>query len=262
MRKSGPAPIGRYLTPRKASGISATMINALKITAESTALCGVARLHDVERVELRIGHREGRRDDGEVLGDIVGDTKGRQRPARDQQLLADFHHLNQLGRVGVEIDHVGRFLGGLRAGVHRHPHICLGQGRGIVGAIAGHGHHAPAGLLLADELHLVLRRGLRQEVIDAGFLGDGGGGERVIPGDHDGADAHAPQLVEARAHAALDDVLELDYAQHARLLHGAIGVSLCFGHHQRRTAHAGDAIDNHFQFVAAYSPMLRHIGGN
>ena len=32
----------RYLTPRSASGISATMMSALKITAESTALCGVA----------------------------------------------------------------------------------------------------------------------------------------------------------------------------------------------------------------------------
>ena len=34
---------GRYETPRKASGISAMMMSALKITAERIALCGVAR---------------------------------------------------------------------------------------------------------------------------------------------------------------------------------------------------------------------------
>ena len=33
--------MGRYFTPRRASGIKATMISALKITAASTALCGV-----------------------------------------------------------------------------------------------------------------------------------------------------------------------------------------------------------------------------
>src|SRR5690348_13766077 len=37
------APIGLYFTPRNASGIRKTMINALKITAERMAVFGVAR---------------------------------------------------------------------------------------------------------------------------------------------------------------------------------------------------------------------------
>jgi hypothetical protein len=70
---------------------------------------------------------------------------------------------------------------------------------------------------LLDQRHLVLGRGLGEEVVDAGLLGDGLGGQRVVAGDHHGADAHAPQLVEPLAHALLDDVLEVDHAEHPRV---------------------------------------------
>ena len=40
---NGAAPRGRYCTPRNASGISAIIMSALKITAERIALCGEAR---------------------------------------------------------------------------------------------------------------------------------------------------------------------------------------------------------------------------
>ena len=134
-----------------------------------------------------------------------------------KQLLAHLHHLDQLGRVGVEIDHVGRLFGRLRAGIHRHTHIGLRQGRRIVGAITRHSHHTSACLLLFDQLHLGLRRGLSQEVVHASFFGDGGSGERIVTGDHDGADAHLAHLIEARAHATFDDVFEFDDPQHARM---------------------------------------------
>ena len=45
-------------------------------------------------------------------------------------------------------------------------------------------------------------------------LGDLGRRQPVVAGDHDGADAHRAQLVEALAHAVLDDVLEVDDAEH------------------------------------------------
>ena len=49
-RSSAAAPIGAVGTPRSASGISATMISALKMTADRIALCGVCEPHDVQRV--------------------------------------------------------------------------------------------------------------------------------------------------------------------------------------------------------------------
>ena len=64
------------------------------------------------------------------------------------------------------------------------------------------------------------------------FRGDGGGGERIVAGDHHGADAHLAQRREALADAAFDDVLEMDDAQQLAVL----------GHRQRRAAGLGDAV--------------------
>ena len=187
-------------------------------------------VHDVDAVEGREHAHEHRRDDGEVLGHVVGDREGRQRAAGDEQLLADLHDLDQLRRVRVEVDHVPGFLGGLRAGVHGHADVGLRERGRVVGAVAGHRHEVAAGLLAPDQRHLVLGGGLGEEVVDAGLLGDGRRGERVVAGDHHRADAHAAQLVEPLPHALLDDVLELDHPEGLAPL----------GHDQRRAAAVGD----------------------
>ncbi len=196
--------------------------------------------------QRRVGGHEHGRQDGEILGDVVGDGKRGQRAARHQQLLADRHHLDQLGRVAVQVHHVAGFLGGHGAGVHGQADIGLGQRGRVVGAVAGHGHQAAAGLLLLDQVHLVFGRGLRQEVVHAGFGGDGGGGQRVVAGDHDGADAHGAQLLEALAHAALDDVFQMHDAQRA----------VAIGHHQRRAAGARDAVGDLHQLGGHRAAVL------
>ena len=174
---------------------------------------GAGEVHDVERVQLGDDGREHRRDDGEVLGEVVGDRERGERAAGDQQLLADLDDLDQLGRVRVEVDHVAGLFGGLGAGVHRQPDVGLGQRGRVVGAVAGHRHEIAAGLLALDQRHLVLGRGLGEEVVDAGLRRDGRRRERVVARDHHGADAHRPQLVEALAHARLHGVLEPDDAE-------------------------------------------------
>ena len=65
-------------------------------------------------------------------------------------------------------------------------------------------------------VHLVLGRGLGEEVVDAGFLGDDRRGARVVAGDHHRADAHAPQIGEPLGDAGLHDVLQVDHAERAR----------------------------------------------
>ena len=50
-------------------------------------------------------------------------------------------------------------------------HVGLGQRGRVVGAVAGHRHQPPLGLHVADELELGLRRGLGEEVVDAGLGG-------------------------------------------------------------------------------------------
>ena len=131
------------------------------------------QVHDVDRLEPRQRAGEQRRHDREVLGQVVGDRERRQRAARHQQLLADLDDLDELGRIAVEIDHVAGFLGGLRAGVHGHADVGLGQRRGVVGAVAHHGDQLAVGLLLADVGELRFRRRLGDEIVDAGLLGDG-----------------------------------------------------------------------------------------
>ncbi len=120
----------------------------------------------------------------------------------------------------------------LRAGVHRHAHVRLRERRGVVRAVPGHRDEPPVGLLLADELELALRRRLGEDVVDARLLGDRRRGQPVVAGDHDGADAHRPQLVEARPHALLDDVAQLDDPEHLRVARDG----------QRRRAGAADAV--------------------
>ena len=133
-------------------------------------------------------------------------------------LLPDFDDLDELGRVAVQVDHVAGFARRLGAGVHGHAHVGLGQRRRVVGAVAGHGDQVALGLFLADALEFVLRRGLGDEIIHARFGGDGRGGQRIVAGDHHGADPHLAQLRKAFLDAAFDHVLEMDRRRALRFL--------------------------------------------
>ena len=179
--------------------MSATMMSALKMTAESIALCGVVEPHDVEHGHRRVRDREHRRQNREVLRHVVGDRERRERAARHEQLLADLDDLDELGRIGVEIDHVGGFFGRLRAGVHRDADVGLRERRRVVRAVSGHRDEPPGALLALDQIHLRFGRRLGEKVVDAGLLRDGRGGQRIVAGDHDGANAHRAQAIEALA---------------------------------------------------------------
>src|SRR6476660_1855049 len=48
----------------------------------------------------------------------------------------------------------------------------------------------------ADAPQLILRRRLCHKIVDPGFRRDCRGGERIVSGDHDRADAHLAQLGE------------------------------------------------------------------
>ena len=148
------------------------------------------QVHEVERPKDRIGRGEHRRQDGEIFRHVIGDREGGERAARHQQLLADLDDFDQLGRIGIEIDHVAGFARSLRAGLHRDPDIGLREGRGVIGAVAAHGDQPAAGLLLADVGELVLWRRLGEKVVDARLGGDRRCGHGIVAGDHDGSDAH------------------------------------------------------------------------
>ena len=121
------------------------------------------------------------------------------------------------GEVVVGQDHVGSRLRDLRAGnPHRAPDVGGAQGRGVVHAVARHGHDLAPRLERAHDAHLVLRRNARKHPVpvdvalqlrvgetaqlragqhvaaalrDAELRRDGGGRGGVVARDHDGPDA-------------------------------------------------------------------------
>ena len=75
-------------------------------------------------------------------------------------------------------------------------------------------------------------------------FGDRGGGRGVVAGDHHRADPHGPQPVEAFGHPRLDDVLEVDHAEHP----GGLAVRAARDD-ERGAAGAGDPVDHALQVV-------------
>lgn len=62
------------------------------------------------------------------------------------------------GEVVVNKDHICSLLGHIGAGLaHGHANVCHFQSRGVVDAIAGHGHDIAALLVSLNNLHLVAR---------------------------------------------------------------------------------------------------------
>ena len=90
--------LGLNGTPRSASGISARMISALKISADRIALAGVASPITLSALQAGQRHDEHRGNDGKIFGNVVGDGKCGQGAPRDQHLLADLDDVDELGR--------------------------------------------------------------------------------------------------------------------------------------------------------------------
>ena len=172
----------------------------------------------------RVGRREDRRQDREVLGDVVGDRERRQRAARDQQLLADLDDLDELRRVGVEVDHVARPRG--RPGCR-----CSSPRRRRPGRAPAHRwcrrrssrraapRPAPRGSARACASG-VASASKSSTPASSAILAAVSGLSPVT------MTVRMPiaQLVEALAHPLLDDVLQLDHAEHLRVARTASGV--------------------------------------
>src|SRR5205823_8207952 len=124
---------------------------------------------------------------------------------------------------------------------------------GIVGAITGHRDQLAFALLTPDQVHLVFRGRLSEEVIDACLAGDSGGRERIVAGNHYGANAHRSELTEALSHPTLHDVFEFDHAERA---------AFAFSDDERCPAGARDLIYTAAQFVWESRAILSKVAFN
>ena len=190
-------------------------------------------MHDVQRAQLRIGHQKQSRNNGKIFSHIIGNRKGGERAACHQQLLANADNFNELGGVGLKINHIAGLARGLCAGLHGHAHIGLRQSGRVIGAIAAHGDQTSALLLAPDIGELVLRCGLADKIIDTCLGGNGGSGQGIVAGDHHRFDAHGPQFGKACADIGLHNVLEVNDAQQLTI----------FTRRQRRAARTRDPLN-------------------
>src|SRR5262249_5215435 len=94
----------------------------------------------------------------------------------------------------------------------------------------GHGDELTLLLLILDEPHLGLGRGLGEEVVDARLFGDRTRRAWVVTGDHDRTNAHRAKAGEPLLDAALDHVFQMNEAQ----------LRVAVGHRQRCAARVGD----------------------
>src|SRR5207253_662408 len=84
----------------------------------------------------------------------------------------------------------------LRPGIHGHSHVSLRKCRSVVGAVAGHGHELPLSLLPLNKRHLVFGLGFSKEIVDSRLASDSSGGQRIVPRDHHGTNAHGAKMIE------------------------------------------------------------------
>src|SRR6185295_12035948 len=92
-------------------------------------------------------------------------------------------------------------------------------------------------LLAANQVHLIFRLSLSQEVVYPCLAGDCRRGKRIIAGDHYRLDSHLPKLFEPLAHSPLNYILEVDYSERSSVL----------GNSERRTPIARNPLNLLFQ---------------
>ena len=122
-----------------------------------------------------------------------------------------------IGKAALHQHHVRRVDGHVGARADGDADIRPGQGRGIVDAVAHHGHLSLL-LQLADDALLAVREHTGDDLVHAGLGADGLGGALVVSGEHDHSDAHVPHLPDSLGAVLLDDIGHGDNAHQLLVL--------------------------------------------
>ena len=110
------------------------------------------------------------------------------------------------GQVALEQGDAGALDGHVGARPHRKADVGGGQGRGVVDAVARHGHDAALVAQPLDDVGLVVGQHLGLDPVDAEAASDGLGGDPVVAGEHDDLDPVGAQRLEGGGGGLLDRV--------------------------------------------------------
>ena len=153
-------------------------------------------------------------------------------------------HIRQLG---VHQHHVRCVDGNIGACTDGDAGVGAGQGRGVVDAVAHHGHLAGC-LQLADDGFLAVGQHACDDFVHTGLPANGVGGALVVAGEHHHADAHVLQFLDGAGAVFLDGIRHRDDAQQP----------VRAAEEQRRLAHA---VQLGRQTVARQGREVGHLGG-
>ena len=118
---------------------------------------------------------------------------------------AEVARLGDAAQVAFHQRDAGALHGDVGAGAHGDADIGLRQRRGVVDAVAGHGHDAPFRLQPLDHLALLLRQHFGLDLVDAELARHGVRGRAAVAGEHD--DAHAVRRAAARIASGVDGLI-------------------------------------------------------
>ena len=145
---------------------------------------------------------------------------------------AQRHDPHHVARVIPHQHDPGRRPRDIGPSADRNADVSLGKCGCVVHAVANHRDLAALPLQLLDLGGLVLRQHLRKNRGDADLAGDGGGGTRVVAGDHHRGQAHLVQRRQGRHRIRFDGVgnrqnaggLPVDRGEDGRLTFGCVPV--------------------------------------
>ena len=176
--------------------------------------------HDEDR-----GQRHGGRGDDRVEEAEGGEReRGRVVAERPPEVAADGpergagkpDRVRDRPQVVAEQDQVGGGHRDVRAGPEGQPEVGRRERGGVVDAVADHRHLVPLRLQPGDDGGLVGRQCSRDDLVDAGFRGDGPRGRLVVPGQQDRVQPELAQFGDRGGGRGLDRVGDRDGAPDLR----------------------------------------------
>ena len=109
-------------------------------------------------------------------------------------------------RVAADQGEVAGLDGHVGAAAEGHADVGLGQGRGVVDAVADHGHHLAGPLAAADLGHLAVGQQLGRDRVHAQLAGHRPGRRLVVPGEQDRLQPEGAEPLHGRPAPRLDPV--------------------------------------------------------
>src|ERR1700733_1884514 len=177
--------MARYLTPRKASGISAIMISALKITADRMADSGVFRCMMLSAFRT-----------GKVPANMAGmmakyfaTSLAIENVVSAPRVISSCFPICTISMSLVGLEPRSTLLPASLAAcvpvfMATPTTACARAGASLVPSLVR--AHLALRLFAAVQVHLLFWSGLGEKIVHAQLGWDRGRGERIIAGDHDG----------------------------------------------------------------------------